>query len=191
MLVRASDLARSARPEQNRQGCLFYRLVRNFRPCVLGILLLLGLATDEIGRRTRLPRVTLLLIFGFAIGHSGLDFLSINDGKWFPLIANMALVMIGFLLGEKFTLSSIRQYGKFVLWFSIAVVVLTALTIFGGLLLQAGVALAMALVAAKRYPHLGEIILPVVIASTVLFELIGPVFTRIALVRVGEVRSKQ
>ena len=113
----------------------------------LGILLLLGLATDEIGRRTRLPRVTLLLIFGFAIGHSGLDFLSINDGKWFPLIANMALVMIGFLLGEKFTLSSIRQYGKFVLWFSIAEVVLTALIIFGGLLLV-GVPMNIALLLA-------------------------------------------
>ncbi|MCK4794797.1 MAG: hypothetical protein KAV87_64305 [Desulfobacteraceae bacterium] len=39
----------------------------------LGILLLLGLATDAIGRRTRLPRVTLLLIFGFVIGPAGYE----------------------------------------------------------------------------------------------------------------------
>jgi hypothetical protein len=52
----------------------------------LGVLLLIGFATDAIGKRTRLPRVTLLLtrvascaflrnelklIFGFAIGPVG------------------------------------------------------------------------------------------------------------------------
>ena len=52
---------------------------------------------------------------------------------------------------------------------------------------QAGVALGMALVAAQRHPDLGEIILPVVIASTVFFEVVGPVLTRIGLVRAGEV----
>jgi Kef-type K+ transport system membrane component KefB len=53
---------------------------------------------------------------------------------------------------------------------------------------QAGVALGMALVAIERRPDLGEIILPVVIASTVLFEVIGPVLKRTGLVHVGEVR---
>jgi hypothetical protein len=52
---------------------------------------------------------------------------------------------------------------------------------------QAGVALGMALVAAQRRPDLEEIILPVVIAATVLFEVVGPVLTRIGLVRVGDV----
>ena len=42
----------------------------------IGILLLLGLVTDALGRRSRLPRVTLLLLFGFLIGPSGLDFLN-------------------------------------------------------------------------------------------------------------------
>ena len=31
----------------------------------LGVLLFLGLATDTLGRRTPLPRVTFLLILGF------------------------------------------------------------------------------------------------------------------------------
>jgi len=53
---------------------------------------------------------------------------------------------------------------------------------------QAGVALGMALIAIERRPDLGEIILPVVIASTVLFEVIGPMLTRTGLVHVGEVR---
>jgi hypothetical protein len=52
---------------------------------------------------------------------------------------------------------------------------------------QAGVALGMALVAAQQRPDLGETILTVVIASTVLFEIAGPVLTRQALIRMGEV----
>ena len=46
----------------------------------------------------------------------------------------------------------------------------------------------MALVAMQRRPDLGEIILPIVIASTVLFELMGPVLTRGVLIHVGEAR---
>jgi Kef-type K+ transport system membrane component KefB len=118
----------------------------------LGILLLLGLATDVIGRRTRLPRVTLLLIFGFAIGPAGLDFLSPNEEKWFSIVADMALIMIGFLLGEKFTLSSLREHGKLVLWLSVAEVVVTAVV---GLLLiglQMDIALLLAGIATATDP---------------------------------------
>ena len=51
---------------------------------------------------------------------------------------------------------------------------------------QAGVALGMALLAAQRFPELADQIMPIVIASTVIFELFGPVATRTALRRVGE-----
>ncbi|MBW2311993.1 MAG: cation:proton antiporter [Deltaproteobacteria bacterium] len=121
----------------------------------LGILLLLGLATDVIGRRTRLPRVTLLLIFGFAIGPAGLGFLCTTEEKWFSIVADMALIMIGFLLGEKFTLSSLREHGKLVLWFSVAEVVVTALVVLIGLLLiglQMGIALLLAGIATATDP---------------------------------------
>ena len=56
---------------------------------------------------------------------------------------------------------------------------------------QAGVAFGMALVAAQRFPDFGEIILPVVVAATVLFEIIGPVLTRGILIRTGEVSTAQ
>lgn len=46
------------------------------------------------------------------------------------------------------------------------------------LLPQAGVALGMALLASHRFPELKSIILPVVIGSTIFFEIIGPVITR-------------
>jgi Kef-type K+ transport system membrane component KefB len=49
------------------------------------------------------------------------------------------------------------------------------------LLPQAGVAIGMALVAASRFPEYRQIILPLVICTTVIFELFGPVFTRLAI----------
>ena len=49
----------------------------------LGALFLLGLLADQIGRRTRLPRVTLLLICGVAIGASGLNLLPLQTDYWY------------------------------------------------------------------------------------------------------------
>jgi hypothetical protein len=41
----------------------------------------------------------------------------------------------------------------------------------------------MALVASNRFPEYRQVMLPVVIASTVIFEIVGPVFTRLAIRR--------
>lgn len=43
---------------------------------------------------------------------------------------------------------------------------------------QAGVAIGMALLAAERFPEFHDAILPVVVASTIIFELVGPVLVR-------------
>ena len=51
------------------------------------------------------------------------------------------------------------------------------------LLPQAGVAIGMALVASNQFPEYRQVMLPVVIASTVIFEIVGPVFTRFAIRR--------
>ena len=61
----------------------------------LGGLFALGLVTDFIGRRTPLPRVTLLIVLGFAIGPAGLGWLPDPSTRWFPYVAQMALVMVG------------------------------------------------------------------------------------------------
>ena len=45
------------------------------------------------------------------------------------------------------------------------------------------IASAMALVAVTYFPAHADLLLPLVIGATVLFELIGPVFTRMALNR--------
>ncbi len=117
----------------------------------LGVLLLLGLVTDALGRRTPLPRVTLLLIFGFLIGPSAFDLLPALGEKWFHVIADIALVMVGFLLGGKLTLPSMRRHGRLVLWISIASVVATAAVMLVGLLLI-GVRLDIALLLAGIAP---------------------------------------
>jgi hypothetical protein len=57
------------------------------------------------------------------------------------------------------------------------------------LLPQAGVALGMAIVAARELPISGSRILAPVVATTVVFELIGPFFTRRALNATGEARE--
>ena len=101
----------------------------------LGTLFLLGLFTDLLGRRTFLPRVTLLLLTGFAIGPSGLNLLPDFQEEWFPVVTNIALSMVGFLLGHHMTRSSLQRHGKIVLWISIGAVLATAMTVFIGLLL--------------------------------------------------------
>lgn len=100
----------------------------------LGGLLCLGLVTDALGRRTPLPRVTLLLIFGFLIGPSALDLLPDVGERWFTTVANMALVMVGFLLGGKLTRRTLRRHGRLVLALSAGVVIGTALAVLAGLL---------------------------------------------------------
>ncbi|MDY7032684.1 MAG: cation:proton antiporter [Thermodesulfobacteriota bacterium] len=117
----------------------------------LGGLLLLGLVTDLLGRHTPMPRVTLLLIFGFLIGPSALDLLPSIGEEWFQAVANMALVMVGFLLGGKLTLTSLRHHGRFVMWISIAAVVSTVIVVFLGLIFI-GVPLIIALLLAGIAP---------------------------------------
>lgn len=48
----------------------------------LGGLLLIGMAADEVGRRSRLPRVTLMILFGAAAGPSGFDILAQEFQDW-------------------------------------------------------------------------------------------------------------
>jgi len=85
----------------------------------LGLILLLGLASDYLGRRTPLPRVTLLLATGLLIGTQGLDLAPEALAGQFDTVANLALLMIGFLLGGRLTLASLRDMGSTLLWISL------------------------------------------------------------------------
>jgi Kef-type K+ transport system membrane component KefB len=85
----------------------------------LGLILLIGLASDYLGRRTFLPRVTLLLAAGILVGEQALGLIPSALSSRFDLVANMALLMIGFLLGGQLTLSSLRRMGRVLIWVSL------------------------------------------------------------------------
>ncbi|MEA3544620.1 MAG: cation:proton antiporter, partial [Thermodesulfobacteriota bacterium] len=95
-----------------------------------GGLFLLGLTADLVGRHTPLPRVTLLLLSGLVVGPSVLDWLPPFTNQWFPVLTNIALAMIGFMLGQKMTLSSFRNLGRLVFGMSVGVVLTTASLVF-------------------------------------------------------------
>lgn len=97
----------------------------------LGALLLCGLLADALGQRTRLPRVTLLLLLGVAVGPIGLDLLPEEREAWFGVLANLALLMIGFLLGGEFSAEALRERGRAVMVLSGVVTVATAAVVFG------------------------------------------------------------
>jgi len=101
----------------------------------LGGILLLGLFTSAIGRYTFLPRVTLLLLFGMLIGRQFFDLIPEIFAQRFELIANMALLMVGFLLGGKLTFSSLRTSGTQILSISISAAVVTTLCVTLALIL--------------------------------------------------------
>ncbi|WP_300517173.1 cation:proton antiporter [Aliiroseovarius sp.] len=109
-----------------------------------GALFMGGLAADLLGRRLRLPRVTLLLALGILAGRSGLDLLPIEFAEWFSFLTVAALSMVAFLLGGGLTLTKLRHIGGEVLWVSLSIVGVTvALVAFGLIVLGAAPALAL------------------------------------------------
>lgn len=96
-------------------------------------LLLGGLGVELLGRRIRLPRVTLLVLMGIIAGPSGLALLPSQSGDWYPLLAAVALVMVAFLLGGRLTRRTLAREGRPVLMVSGAAVVITAIIVFVGL----------------------------------------------------------
>lgn len=110
----------------------------------LGGLLLLGMFADELGRRTRLPRVSLMILFGVAVGGAGFDVLPKEVYGWFEFLAAAALTMVAFLLGSRFTHLMMHDRGKAIFVISLSAVIVTAMTVGIGLVLV-GVPLVVAL----------------------------------------------
>ncbi len=100
----------------------------------IGGIILLGLITMTLGQKTFLPRVTLLLIFGMIIGKEGLDIIPVMISNQFEIVANMALLMVGFLLGGKLTKESLQHSMNEVLWISISAAVVTTAVLAMGLI---------------------------------------------------------
>ncbi|MEO1155522.1 MAG: cation:proton antiporter, partial [Pseudomonadota bacterium] len=77
----------------------------------LGGLFAAGLVADLVGRRTRLPRVTLLLGCGLLAGSPGFNLIPAALTDWFDTISVIALTMVAFVLGGTLSRSTLMAHG--------------------------------------------------------------------------------
>lgn len=99
----------------------------------IGGILLIGLITSTIAKRTVLPRITLLLLFGILIGPEALNLIPHLFTSHFDLIADMTLLMVGFLIGSKLTKEHLQETASQVLAISIIAALATTLIVALGL----------------------------------------------------------
>jgi Kef-type K+ transport system membrane component KefB len=117
----------------------------------IGGIFLIGLFADFLGQRTLLPRVTLLLLAGILVGPEVLNLLPDFTEQWSPVVTNLALAMIGFLIGQRIRPETLRRLGRRVLILATSKVILAALLVFVGLVIL-GVQLEAALLLAGIAP---------------------------------------
>lgn len=91
----------------------------------LGLLFLLGLAADALGHRSRLPRVTLLLLCGLAAGDAGFGLIPESVTALYPPVTIIALSMVAFLLGSALSAETLRAHGRAILVVSLTVTLCT------------------------------------------------------------------
>ncbi|PAU81839.1 cation:proton antiporter [Halovibrio salipaludis] len=115
---------------------------------VIGLLLSLSVLADAIATRTRLPRISLLVLIGVLVAAVQQGVLGYAEARPLgelsePLIT-LALVMVAFLLGGELTLDRLRATGPVILVISLSVIGVGAAAVGGGLL-AVGYPLAVAL----------------------------------------------
>ncbi|XKE46237.1 cation:proton antiporter [Halomonas organivorans] len=119
---------------------------------LLGVLLSSSIFADAVASRTRLPRISLLVLVGVGVAIVQQLWLERPDarplnGLGEPLI-QVALVMVAFLLGGELTRKRLRRTGPLILILSLSVVGVGALAVGAGLLaLGFPLALAVSLAA--------------------------------------------
>ncbi len=121
----------------------------------LGGVALLGLLASAIARHTFLPRVTLLLLLGLLVGDEGVGLLPPVLTEKFDLIAEMTLLMVGFLLGGKLIRKALAESLGHVMWISITAALLTTILVSSALYLldlPLGLAIILGSIAAATAP---------------------------------------
>jgi Kef-type K+ transport system membrane component KefB len=96
---------------------------------ILGGLLLAGLGAQWLGQKTAIPRVTLLIALGIAVGPAGADILGDVAERTFPWITHITLALVGFLLGGKLHKRFLDQQGPLILSSSLQITIITWLLV--------------------------------------------------------------
>ncbi|MBY6069438.1 cation:proton antiporter [Leisingera aquaemixtae] len=110
----------------------------------VGVLFTVGLFADQIGRRSKVPRVTLLLACGMLA--SAFDLVPEQLADLSETATVIALSMVAFLLGGSFKADTLKAHGAAILCISLAIILTTLLLVTSGLfLLGADPALALVL----------------------------------------------
>ncbi len=99
----------------------------------VGCILLLSLAAHYFGKRTSIPRATLLIVLGIIIGKQGLNLIPSAIAGNYELIANVTLLMVGFLLGGQLSLDYLKQLGDKIFWISFCAALGSIICVFFGL----------------------------------------------------------
>ncbi len=113
----------------------------------IGALFIAALAVDALGRMVHIPRVTLLMLLGAALGPPGLNALPQALSTAQDAYTGVALTMVAFLLGGSLERQALAAHGREILAISISVVLISALVV-GAALLWAGAPIEVALVMA-------------------------------------------
>lgn len=96
---------------------------------LIGGIMLLALGAHTLGQRLHIPRVTLLLLVGALAGPSLLDITPVRVSDNFPLVTELTLAMVGFLLGERMSARDLKEGWEAII-ISLSVTLVTALIIF-------------------------------------------------------------
>ncbi|HBM86192.1 MAG TPA: sodium:proton antiporter [Opitutae bacterium] len=107
----------------------------------IGGILMLGLVVSALARRLYIPRVTLLLLLGVAIGNG----IPENFSKHFEILAEVTLLIVGFLLGGRLTRATLKASVGDVMWISVCAALLAAALVSVGLICL-GVSKEMAII---------------------------------------------
>lgn len=122
---------------------------------VFGVLFLAGLAADQLGRVTRLPRVTMLLLLGIACGGAGFDLVPEEIAQLFDELSIVALTMVAFLLGGSLTRKNLESHGLAIFTISLGITFGTLVVVAPGLAalgMPAGLAIVLAAIATATAP---------------------------------------
>ena len=117
----------------------------------LGGILLAGYGAHTLGRRVRIPRVTLLLLLGVVCAPGATGIVPEEVARWFPFVSHAALAMVGFLIGESLARTRLHERGRVVLVTSLVVLLVTAAAVLLATL-ACGAALPLALLLAGIAP---------------------------------------